>query len=427
MGTLTVKDNRAPASLAPPSSVYPWVLLGLLWMVSLFNAADRSILIAVMPQLRTAFSLDRTQLALLNSLFLGVYAVSSFVSGFLGDTLRRSRIVIFGLMFWSASTGLCSMAATFPMLLALRAVVGVGESSYYPSGTALIGDWTKPGFRSRALSLHQTAVFAGGGIGALAAGLLADHFGWRAPFMVFAVLGLAHAFILMKFLKDRPAGDGVAKPRASLTPLKVLFKTPSALMLCGVFALGAGAATGIQIWAPTYVHDSLKLSLASSAFYGLASINLAGFLSVPLGGVLADMLAKRYVTGRFLTLAIGLGVAGLTLLPLATVHTAAAIGCVLLAASFGKGLFDGCIYAAMQDVIPASARSTAVGFMTMIGFLGGAVAPFLIAKLAGPFGMAVAITSMALLYFTAALVLLLWTRRTAVDIRAAAAAVAVPA
>jgi sugar phosphate permease len=413
-----VSHTKGPGQ---PSSVYPWVLLGLLWLVSLFNAADRSILIAVMPQLRTAFSLDRTQLALLNSLFLGVYAVSSFGSGFLGDSVRRSRIVIFGLMFWSASTGICSLAASFPMLLAMRAVVGVGESSYYPAGTALIGDWTKPAVRSRALSLHQTAVFAGGGIGALAAGFLADRYGWRAPFMVFAVLGLVHACFLLKFLKDRPTSAGAPKPRASWTPLKVLFKTPSALMLCGVFALGAGAATGIQVWAPTYVHDSLKLSLASSAFYGLASVNLAGFVSVPLGGVLADMLGKRYVTGRFLTLAIGLGVAGLTLLPLATAHTAAAIGCVLLAASFGKGLFDGCIYAAMQDVIPASARSTAVGFMTMTGFLGGGVAPLLIAKLAGPFGMAAAITSMALLYFVGAIVLLVATRRTAIDIRAAAA------
>jgi sugar phosphate permease len=92
-----------------------------------------------------------------------------------------------------------------------------------------------------------------------------------------------------------------------------------------------------------------------------------------------------------------------------------------MAASFGKGIFDGCIYAAMQDVIPASARSTAVGFMTMTGFIGGGIAPLLIAKLAGGVGMAAAITSMALLYFAAAIMLLVATRQTAIDIRAAAA------
>lgn len=419
--------SRTSSDIDTASSTYPWVLLGLLWLVSLFNAADRSILIAVMPQLRAAFNLDRTQLALLNSLFLGVYAICAFFSGFLGDTVRRSRIVIYGLMLWSVSTGVCSLAMSFPMLLALRAVVGVGESSYYPAGTALIGDWFKPAFRSRALSLHQTAIFAGGGVGALAAGLLADRLGWRAPFMIFAGMGVVHAFVLLRFLKDRPTAVGATKPRVSLAPLKVLFRTRSAMMLCGVFALGAGAATGIQVWAPTYVHDSLKLSLAGSAFYGSASVNLAGFVSVPIGGVLADILTKRYTTGRFLTLAIGLGFAGLTLLPLAYAHTAVEIGLTLLAASFGKGLFDGCIYAAMQDVIPPSGRSTAVGFMTMTGFIGGGVAPLLIAKLAGPFGMAAAITSMALLYFVAALVLFASTRRTGRDIRAAAAALETPA
>jgi sugar phosphate permease len=389
-------------------------------VVSSFNAADRSILIAVMPKLQETFGLSRTQLALLNSLFLVVYAISAFFSGFLGDTVRRSRVVIFGLIFWSAATGLCSLATSFPMLLGLRAMVGVGESTYYPSGTALIGDWHKPDYRSRALSLHQTAIFAGGGIGALAAGLLADRYGWRAPFLIFAVLGVLMAGVLLKYLQDRPIDARQTKPGPSLAPLIILFKVRSALMLCGVFGLAAGAATGINVWAPTYVHDSLKMNLASAAFYGAASVNIAGFISVPLGGVLADFLCKRFATGRFLTLAIGLIFAGVTLLPLALVTSATAIGLVLMAASFGKGIFDGCIYAAMQDVIPASARSTAVGFMTMIGFFGGGMAPLLVAKLDGVVGMATAITSMAALYFIAAATLFISTRQTAIDIRAAA-------
>jgi MFS family permease len=419
-GPALFKQQPHGSQRAGHEALYPWILLGLLWLVSVFNAADRSILISVMPKLRAAFHLDLTQLALLNSLFLGVYAISAFFSGFLGDNVRRSRVVIFGLIFWSASTGLCSLATSFPLLLAFRAVVGVGESTYYPAGTALIGDWQKPEYRSRALSLHQTAIFAGGGIGALAAGFLADRLGWRAPFMVFAVLGLVHAAFLFRWLKDRPVSAGQARPRLSFAPLASLFKVRSAMLLCGVFALGAGAATGIQVWAPTYVHDSLKLNLVSAAFYGSASINVAGFISVPLGGVLADLLGKKFKTARFLTLAIGLSIAGLTLLPLAFVRSATAIGLVLMAASFGKGIFDGCIYAAMQDVIPASARSTAVGFMTMTGFIGGGIAPLLIAKLAGGFGMASAIASMALLYFVAAIMLLVATRQTAIDIRGAA-------
>jgi MFS family permease len=398
------------------ASLYPWILLGLLWVVSVFNAADRSVLIAVMPKLRDAFHLDRTQLALLNSLFLGVYAVAALASGLLGDHFRRSRVVILGLMFWSAATGICALAMTFPMLLVLRAVVGVGESTYYPAGTALIGDWQQPRYISRALSLHQTAVFAGGGIGALVAGLLADRLGWRAPFFVFGGLGLIYGLILLKFLKDRPADPARVEHGGSLAPLRLLLNSRSAMMLCAVFALGAGASTGIQVWAPTYVHDVLQLNMAGSAFYGSTSINVAGFLSVPLGGLLADMLGRRFITGRFVTLAIGLVLAGVALLPFALARDAWDIGLVLMASGFGKGIFDGCIYAAMQAVIPPAARSTAVGFMTMTGFIGAGIAPLLIARLAGASSMALAITSMALLYFAAASILGLSLRRAAADV-----------
>jgi MFS family permease len=304
---------------------------------------------------------------------------------------------------------------TFPMLLVLRAVVGVGESTYYPAGTALISDWQQPRYINRALSLHQTAIFAGGGIGALVAGVLADRLGWRAPFCVFGGLGLIYGLILLKFLKDGPADPALVKHPGSLAPLRLVLKNHSAMMLCAVFALGSGASTGILVWAPTYIHDVLQLNLAGSAFYGSTSINVAGFVAVPLGGLLADMLGRRFITARFLTLAIGLVLAGVALLPLALAHDAWAIGLVLMASSFGKGLFDGCIYAAMQAVIPPAARSTAVGCMTMTGFIGAGIAPLLIARLAGASSMALAITSMALLYFAAASTLGLSLRRAAAD------------
>ena len=79
------------------SANYPWLLIGLLWMVAFLNAADRSILVAVMPQLRDEFGLTPNELALLNSVFFWIYAVAAFLSGRLGDSARRSRVIIYGL------------------------------------------------------------------------------------------------------------------------------------------------------------------------------------------------------------------------------------------------------------------------------------------------------------------------------------------
>jgi MFS family permease len=402
---------------------YPWVLIGLLWLVAFLNASDRSILVAVMPQLREEFGLTPEQLALINSTFFWVYAVCAFLFGRLGDGTRRSWVILGGLAFWSVATGVVSLASGFALLIAFRSLVALGEATYYPTATALISDWHSSQMRSRALSIHQTAVLAGTGFGALAAGFIADRFGWRAPFVIFGAAGLVWCLVLVKLLRDAPVQATSAAEKAQrslLGPLRIVVSKPPALMLCGVFFLANGASTGVAVWAPTYVHDALGLNLASSALYGAATISIASFLAVPLGGLIADALAARSAVGRFYTLAIGLTLAGALLTPLIAASSAMTIGLVLLASSFGKGLFDGCIYAAMHDVVPREARASAVGLMTMCGFIGAGLTPLFVAKAAKVFGMGAGITSLCVLYFIAVAVLLVTrgsTRRVALETR----------
>lgn len=405
-------EVRALPGQRPVAALYPWVLIGILWIVSFLNAADRSLLIAVMPQIRSVFRLDPMRLALINSALYWTYAVAAFLFGRLGDTSRRSRVIIGGLLFWSVATVFVPLSTGFIMLLALRGLVAVGEGTYYPAATALISDWHQPQMRSRALSVHQTAVFAGAGIGAYTAGVLGDMFGWRIPFVVFGALGLIVCVGLWKWLHDAPVRAVPVTDTSHGRPLRTVLRSGPALILCAVFFLGTGVTWGVGVWAPTYVHDRLGLDLASSAFYGNVTVNIAGFLCVPLGGLLADWLAKRTPIGRFYTLAIGLGMAGALLLPLDFVHTAQGVGLVLLASSAGKGLFDGCIYAAMHDVVPREARATAVGLMTMLGFIGAGLAPLFVARVSEVLGMAVGLASLAFFYFAAVALLLATRSRT---------------
>ena len=397
--------NATTTAAASPNR-YPWVLIGLLWVVAFLNAADRNILIAVLPILKTEFGLSNSQLALLGSVFFWVYAVGAFVAGRIGDSVRRTRVILYGLIFWSVATGASALASGFALLLALRGLVAVGESAYYPTATALIGDWHRPEMRSRALSIHQTAVFAGAGLGAVATGYIAQRLSWHAPFLIFGAIGLIHAVFLARTLKDAPIRHTAVEADKPAEPIGIVLRIPPAVLLCLIFALATGASTGVTFWAPFYVNKELGMNLANSAWVGAATINTAGFLSVPLGGLLADTLAKRTPIGRFVTLAIGLGLAGLLLLPLLSVRTALGIGVVLVATSVAKGLFDGCIYAAMHDVVPPHARATAVGMMTMIGFFGAGSTPLLVAGIGDAFGMRAGIVAMAGLYFVAVVILI---------------------
>lgn len=388
---------------------YPWMLVGLLWLVSAANSADRAVLVAVMPALRVQFGLGDTALALLNSLFFWVYAAAALFAGRLGDAWPRARVVLWALAFWSAATGLAPLAQSFALLLAARALVAAGEAPYYPAATALIGDWHRPAARSRALALHQTGVFAGAGLGALAAGLIADRFGWRAPFALFALLGLVLALAVARWLRDAPA-SGVRPPAE---PYRLILANPAALTLCAVFFLSTGAASGLTVWAPTYVHDMLGTTLAGSALYGALPINLAGLVAVPIGGLIADRWVVRSAVGRFYTAGLGILLAALLLLPLPFATSAGGVAAVLLATTIGKGLFDGSVYAAAQDVIPPHARATAIGVMTTSGYLGAGIAPLFVAWLSRLFGMGVALGALAGAYLLATGLLIAMRRRIA--------------
>ena len=418
MSSFEARELTGPVALP---ARYPWILLGLLWLVAFLNSADRTIVIAVMPQLRSEFGLNGTQLALISSTFFWIYAVAAFLSGRLGDRVSRSRVILYGLAFWSFATAFASFATGVAMLIVLRGVVALGESTYFPAATALISDWHQPRMRSRTLSLHQTAVFAGAGLGALTSGWIADRLGWRVPFLIYGAAGLALCILIRKWLHDAPVRSAALthglKPEGP-GPLRIVLSRPSALCLCMVFFLATGASTGLTVWAPTYVHDVIRLSLGDSALYGSATINSAGFISVPLGGLLADYLTRRSVIGRFYALTLGLTLAAVLLLPLSLAGSALTVGLVLLASSIGKGLFDGCIYAAMHDVVPPEARATAVGMMTMIGFFGAGITPIFVAQAAERYGMAAGITSLSVLYFIAIALLLLTrdiTRRTVLE------------
>lgn len=392
----------------PAPKHYPWILIGLLWMVSFLNSADRAILNAVKPLLRDAFAITDIQLGVVDTVFFWTYAVCAFLFGRIGDSVRRRNMVLFGLLFWSMATGFMPIATGFAMLLGMRTLVAVGESTYYPTATALISSWHRPAMRSRALAIHQTAVFAGGGIGAWAAGGLADAYGWSVPFIVFALLGgVVFGVLIFTLRDDAPAATAVAATDAPKEePLRIILRAPAALILCAAFCLATAASSAVLNWCNTYAHDVLKLNLADSALVGPVMITTAGFVSVLVGGWLSDRLAARSVTGRMTVLALGLSLAALFLLPFPWAGSVGIVAALLFATSFGKGLFDGCIYAAMHDVVPDSARATAAGLMTMLGFLGAGVSTVALPAIAAHTGLAAGFAMMAGLYALAVIALL---------------------
>ena len=86
--------------------------------------------------------------------------------------------------------------------MVFRALEGLGEAFYFPASMSLISAWHGKETRSRAMSWHQSSVYAGTITGGAVAGYLAQHYGWRLGFYVFGSLGVVLGIVLMFLLKE---------------------------------------------------------------------------------------------------------------------------------------------------------------------------------------------------------------------------------
>ena len=394
------------------SRSYKWWVVGMLWSVCFFNYADRQAIFSVFPLLTADLHLSDVQLGIIGSSFMWAYAFFGPVAGWTCDVVSRRTLVIGGLVAWSGATLATAHAHDFHELVLWRVISGLAEAFYFPASISLISDFHGVDTRSRAMSLHQSSVYAGSAVGGALCGILAQAFGrWQVSFVVFGALGIALAVLLTQTLVEPPRGlsDAYVAPAVSrsslITRLKPLLSSPRVLLLVAAF-IGANFVAVIFLsWMPAFLYRRFHLGLAMSGIDGTLYLSAACCVGTLLGGWLADRLssgsrrgAKRIRSGRMLTQSLGL-LAGAPFLLLAGLGRSLAV--VLVAVTcFGvcKGIYDSNIWASLYDLIEVEQRGTAVGFMNSLGWLGGGVAPVAVAVGAAHFGIGPCISATAVIY-----------------------------
>ena len=117
-----------------------WRILFLLFLANLFNFFDRTIPAILVEPIRHAWNLSDFQLGLAGTVFTLVYAIAGLPLGRMADRGSRSRIMGWGLAAWSGLTALNGLAWNYTSFLLIRMGIGVGEASYGPAASSLIGD-----------------------------------------------------------------------------------------------------------------------------------------------------------------------------------------------------------------------------------------------------------------------------------------------
>jgi len=378
---------------------YKWRIVAMLWCISFFNYADRQAIFSVFPLLEREMHLTPIQLGLLGSGFAWVYGLGAPLAGMVVDRARRKTVILGGLHAWSLICLATVSSRNFRHLFLFRAAEGLGETFYFPASTSLISDYHGSQTRSRALGLHQTAVYMGTIGGGFLAGLIAESYGWRWSFVVFGGLGVLLGLVLARFLIEptRGAAEGHVAPTLGFRGfLRLVGQTPTLLCLLGAFMCANFVAVVLLSWMPKFLYDRFHMGLAMAGLTATIFVQLASMVGAPAGGWLADLWRRHSPRGRIAVQAVGvLGGAPFVLVCGLTSSVATLIVALTLWGFF-KGLYDANIFASVFDVVPPEARGRAAGFMNMIGWLaGGGSAPIAIGLIAerASLGAAMALAS----------------------------------
>src|SRR5438034_1415644 len=182
--------------------------------INLLNYLDRYVAAAVAPQIQDELHLSNSEVGLFGTAFLLVYAIAAIPFGYWGDRGVRKTVIGVGVTIWSLATLLTGFARNYVQLFLSRAVVGIGEASYYPAGTSLLSDYFPKEQRARVMSIWGAGSTIGIAIGYAGGGYIADKLGWRAAFFIAGVPGLIVAFLAFQMREPLRGAVERAGPRA---------------------------------------------------------------------------------------------------------------------------------------------------------------------------------------------------------------------
>ncbi len=373
------------------SKFYPWVVVGLLWIVAFLNYMDRQML----STMRDAMMIDVKELesaenfGMLMAMFLWIYALMSPIAGVIADRVNRKWLIVGSLFVWSSVTYAMGVVEDFDVLYLLRGLMGVSEALYIPAGLSLIADYHEGKSRSLAVGIHMTGLYFGQAIGGFG-GTVAANYGWHTAFHWFGIIGVVYAVILALFLHEKRSGkakldvEKVKKQVANISVLKgmVMLLTNIAFWtILFMFAAPSLPGWAIRNWLPTLFTTSLEIDMAVAGPMATITIAVASFIGVFIGGPLSDKWVKRNVRGRIYTSAIGLSLTIPALIFLGLGNSAFTLVAAGICFGIGYGMFDANNMPIMCQFVPQKLRATAYGIMNMIGVFAGAVVTSLMGTL----------------------------------------------
>jgi len=374
---------------------YAWTVFALTVALMLSDYMTRSVINAVLPDLKREWTLDDSQLGLLVSIVPLIVGIAAWPVAWLADRWGHVKSITVMAAIWCVATALCGLAQNHSQMLMARAAVGLGEAGYGAVGAAVLSSVFPAARMSAILGAFQAAAVFGTVLGVVAGGVIGARHGWQAPFLWVGGASLLLVLLFPLFVRETPrsAVGAAASPRV---PLRVAVREVLAMRS----ARFTYVASGLQVlvlavigaWMPTFLAREYGLAADQAAARAGLLILMAG-VGMIAGGVLADRAGRAQGRTKLHY------AAAYTLLSFFVLATAFALPAgplqmvLLFVGTLVAGGHAGVAVSAVVDVTHPGLRATAIATVALFNnLLGLAPGPYVVGVLSDSIGLKSALT-----------------------------------
>lgn len=286
-----------------------------LYAAAVIVLADMYLTQPILPLLAKEFGVAPAAAGLSVSFVVFFIAGASTVIGPLSDRLGRKPVMVGSMALLAAPTFLCAFAPTFGALLVLRGLQGICIPGLTAVAVAYLGDVVEPRALGGVVGGWIAANVAGGLVGRVASGVITDLLGWRAVFVVFALLTLAAALVMAALLPatSRSSAGGMRQAYMGMFAHLLNRRLLGAFLIGGALFFGF---VGIFTYLPFYLTGAPFFVAPALVAFAYVSY-LAGVIISPLAGRLSDRVDRRVlIAAGLVTACLGIGLTLVRSLPI---------------------------------------------------------------------------------------------------------------
>jgi len=311
-----------------------WLALLVLCLGTVMIVLDTTIVNVALPSIRTALLFSETSLVWVVNAYMLTFGGFLLLSGRLGDLYGQRRIFIGGIVLFTLASLACGLSRSQSMLVASRAVQGVGGSAVSAIALSLIMNlFPEPGERAKAMGVYSFVCAGGGSVGVLLGGLLVQSLDWHWIFLVNIPIGMLVVFLTLALVAERKSEE----TSRHLDIAGALCVTTSLMLavygIVGGNQAGWGSGRTLGLLATSAVLLAIFLGIESRVKTPLLPLRLLGSRNLSTAntvGVLwaAGMFAWFFLSALYMQLVLGCTAmqVGLAFLPANLIMAAFSLG-----------------------------------------------------------------------------------------------------